>query len=387
MSQGITILGATGTVGRQTLEVAVQQGIPIVALGAGSNDQALLELCQLCRPAYVALQDGAAATRLELALRRANLAVRVLAGSEGVCALATLPEVDCVMASIVGAAGLLPTLCAVRAGKRVLVANKESLVMAGRLLMAEARVHGARIVPIDSEHNAVFQCLAAGRHGLKYIALTASGGAVRDVPLHLLPHITPEQACRHPNWSMGRKISVDSATMVNKGLEVIEACVLFDVTPDQVEVVLHPESIVHALVGFVDGSVMAQMAYPDMRIPIAQALAFPERAPSGIPPLPVHRLGTLHFETVDAVRYPALALCLAAAVQGGWAPLVLSAANEVAVEAFLAGCLPFTGIAALLEAVMMRAGVQNEPHDVDDMLALDAQARTEARSMLARFAA
>lgn len=387
MNSGIAILGATGTVGRQTLDVAARQNIPIVALGAGSNEAALYRLCLRHHPDYAALHDVAAAQRLESAIRHAGLATRVLAGREGLCALAALPEATCVMAGIVGAAGLLPTLDAIRAGKRVLVANKEVLVMAGGLLMAEARTHGAQIVPIDSEHNAVFQCLAAGRAGLEYIALTASGGAVRDIPLQQLPYITPEQACRHPNWTMGRKISVDSATMVNKGLEVIEACVLFDVAADRVRVVLHPESIVHALVGFVDGSVLAQMAHPDMRIPIAQALAFPGRAPSGAPLLDVQRMGALHFEAIDPARYPALALCLSAAAQGGCAPLILSAANEVAVEAFLSGRLPFTGITAVLDAVMGRAGHHGEPHGVEDMLALDELARGEAQVVLSRFAA
>ena len=386
--KGITILGATGTVGRQALDVALRQGIPVVALGAGSNDEALFAQCLEHRPTYAAMHDVAAVRRLEIALGHAGLATQVFFGMEGLCALAALPQADCVMASIVGAAGLLPTLHAVRAGKRVLVANKEALVMAGRMLVAEAKTHGAEIVPIDSEHNAVFQCLAAGRQGLEYIALTASGGAVRDVPLQYLAAVTPEQACRHPNWVMGRKISVDSATMVNKGLEVIEACVLFDVTPEQVQVVLHPESIIHALVGFVDGSVLAQLAHPDMRIPIAQALAFPGRAPSGAPPLIVQRLGTLRFEDIDPMRYPALPLCLEAARHGALAPLVLSAANEVAVEGFLAGRLPFTGIAAVLEVMMDRAlGRHGEPKTVDDLLALDEQVRSEARTLLARFAA
>ena len=387
MNGGIVILGATGTVGRQTLDVAARQDMPIVALGAGSNEVALYRLCLEHHPRYAALHDVAAAQRLECAVRDAGLATRVLAGREGLCALAALPEAACVMAGIVGAAGLLPTLEAIRAGKRVLVANKEVLVMAGSLLMAEASTHGAELIPIDSEHNAVFQCLAAGRVGLEYIALTASGGAVRDIPLHQLPFITPAQACRHPNWTMGRKISVDSATMVNKGLEVIEACILFDVAAHKVQVVLHPESIVHGLVGFVDGSVLAQLAHPDMRIPIAQALAFPGRAPSGASLLDAQRMGTLHFEAVDPARYPALSLCLSAAAQGGSAPLVLSAANEVAVEAFLMGRLPFTGIAAVLEAVMGRAGHHSAPHGVDDLLALDELARGEARVVLSRFAA
>ena len=330
--------------------------------------------------------------RLDRACAEAGLPVEVLAGRDGLERVASLPEVDCVMAAIVGAAGLLPTLAAVRAGKRVLLANKEALVMSGDLFMAEAREHAAQILPIDSEHNAIFQCLpdgfaadvgkaGIGALGVRRLLLTSSGGPFRELDTTALADVTPEQACAHPNWVMGRKISVDSATMMNKGLELIEACRLFATTPDGVQIVVHPQSVVHSLVEYADGSVLAQMATPDMRVPIAHALAWPGRIESGAPALDVFGIARLTFEPPDETRFPAIRLAYAAAREGGTAAAILNAANEEAVEAFLAGRLSFPAIASIVEGT--RATLPAGPADeLDAVLAADRQARDVARGLI-----
>ncbi|MGH8430239.1 MAG: 1-deoxy-D-xylulose-5-phosphate reductoisomerase, partial [Solimonas sp.] len=294
------------------------------------------------------------------------------------------PQADQVMSAIVGAAGLLPTLAAVRAGKRVLVANKEPLVMAGALLMDEARRHGATIIPIDSEHNAIFQCLPAPARcgqvpkGVQRLILTASGGPFRETPLEQLPGVTPQQAVRHPNWVMGQKISVDSATMMNKGLELIEAAVLYALPPERLDVVIHPESAIHSIVEYVDGSMLAQLGQPDMRVPIAHALAWPERWESGVAGLDLAALGRCRFEAPDERRFPCLRLARQALHQGGVLPNALNAANEVAVEAFLQLRLAYTGIPAVIEQVMDAAAGRDPDHDLDGILAMDAWARGKA---------
>jgi 1-deoxy-D-xylulose-5-phosphate reductoisomerase len=324
--------------------------------------------------------------------------IEVLSGTEGIETVASLPEVDYVVAAIVGAAGLRPALAAVRSGKRVLLANKEVLVMAGKLFMEEVRRHGVWLLPLDSEHNAIFQCLppqfiqtqvspggseqGLGRVGVKRIWLTASGGPFRTTSLADLAHVTPQQACAHPNWVMGRKISVDSATMMNKGLEVIEACWLFNTTSEHVQVVIHPQSVIHSLVEYLDGSFLAQLSHPDMRVPIAHALGWPDRISSGAPVLDLMRLGALNFEPADTGRYPCLRLAYQAMQAGGTAPAVLNAANEVAVQAFLDGALAFTAIPWVIEATLSALS-PCEATTLDVILAHDAQAREIAAHQVA----
>lgn len=386
---GLVVLGSTGTIGENTLDVAARHPgrFRVVALAARSNDEALHAQCLRCRPDYAALHDRAAAARLTDRLRNSGLSTRVLAGPESLTAVATLPEASIVMAAIVGAAGLAPTLAAAGAGKRLLLANKESLVLAGTLLIDAARASGARILPIDSEHNAVFQCLPADAGmpgpppGVARIWLTASGGPFLRTPAGELATVTPEQAVAHPNWRMGPKISVDSATLMNKGLELIEACHLFRVEPERVRVLIHPQSIVHSLVEYTDGSVLAQMSQPDMRVPIAHALGWPDRLESGVAPLDLVQIGKLSFEAPDLERFPCLALALDAARAGGTAPAVLNAANEIAVAAFLGRRLNFAGIAAVIESVLQ----QHQARPVGtlaDALAADAWARERATAAL-----
>jgi 1-deoxy-D-xylulose-5-phosphate reductoisomerase len=328
-----------------------------------------------------------AAARLEGELRARKAPTQVVGGVDGIVEIAALAEVDSVMAAIVGAAGLRSTLAAARAGKRLLLANKESLVMAGPLLMQTVRDSGALLLPIDSEHNAVFQCLPPNTRcgesppGVKKILLTASGGPFLDADRARLDRVTPDEACAHPNWVMGRKISVDSATLMNKGLEFIEACLLFNVRPDQVEVVIHRESIVHSLVEYVDGSMLAQLGAPDMRTPIAHALAWPERVTSGVQSLDLVKVGHLRFEAPDLRRFPALALAQDAALAGGLRPASLNAANEVAVSAFLEGGLNFARIPAVIESVMATTS-GGEIRDLNDVLAADAEARERASSFI-----
>jgi 1-deoxy-D-xylulose-5-phosphate reductoisomerase len=387
--KGVAILGSTGSVGEHTLDVIARHPdqFRVAALGANRNVDRLAEQCARFDVPYAALADASAAAGLEAALRARGARTRVLAGAESLVEIAALPEVDHVMAAIVGAAGLPSTLAAARAGKRLLLANKESLVMAGTLLMQIVRDSGATLLPIDSEHNAVFQCLprdarcGEAPRGVKRILLTASGGPFLDSDRSRLESVTPEEACRHPNWVMGRKISVDSATLMNKGLEFIEACLLFGVEPHQVEVLIHRESIVHSLVEYVDGSVLAQLGAPDMRTPIAHALAWPERVTSGVQSLDLIKVGQLRFEAPDLKRFPALALAQEAARAGGSRPASLNAANEVAVSAFLEGGLNFARIPAVIESVMA-ATSSGAIRDLDDVLAADAEARARATSLI-----
>ena len=389
--QQITILGSTGSIGVSTLDVVARHPdrYRIVALTAHRRDDILFEQCLRFKPRYAVLLDEAAAARLAQRVAAAGLEVEVLCGDAALQRVASLPEVDAVMAAIVGAAGLQPTLAAARAGKKILLANKETLVMAGRIFMETVRRHGATLLPIDSEHNAIFQALPGGyagnpgASGVSKILLTASGGPFRTTPLAGLQHITPEQACAHPNWVMGRKISVDSATMMNKGLEVIEAHWLFNAAADDIQVVVHPQSVVHSLVQYVDGSVLAQLGNPDMRTPIAYALAYPERIEAGVAPLDLVKIGALNFEAPDFVRFPCLALAYQALRAGGTAPAVLNAANEVAVAAFLDERISFLAIPRLIEEVLAALPVMMV-NTLDDVLAADAAARAAAREIILR---
>ena len=394
MMKKLTVLGATGSIGVSTLDVVARHPdrYEVVALTGNSRVDVLYEQCLRHRPRYAVIGREQDVAGLTERLRSAGLATAVLAGPAALEFVAALPEVDAVMAAIVGAAGLQPTLAAVRAGKQVLLANKEVLVMAGALFMAEVQAHGATLLPIDSEHNAVFQSLPAGyagnpaAAGVSHILLTASGGPFRATPLDRLRSVTPEQAVAHPNWSMGRKISVDSATMMNKGLEVIEARWLFDLTPEQIQVVVHPQSVIHSLVQYVDGSVIAELGNPDMRTPIAHALAWPERVAAGVAPLDLPKIAQLNFESPDLDRFPCLALAYRALHAGGNAAAVLNAANEVAVAAFLDGRLSFLGIADVIAATMDALPVEDMP-DLSAILAADEQARAAAVELVARRAA
>jgi 1-deoxy-D-xylulose-5-phosphate reductoisomerase len=380
--QKVTILGSTGSVGVSTLDVIERHPdrFRVVALTAHSKADMLFAQCVRHRPRYAVIAHAHQAEALRRRLRLAGLDTEVLAGEEALEHVAALPEVDTVMAAIVGIAGLTPTFAAACAGKKVLLANKEALVTAGPVLMTAARTAGAAILPIDSEHNAVFQALPRDYRGdlpaagVRRILLTASGGPFRTTPLRELAHVTPQAACAHPNWVMGRKISVDSATMMNKGLEVIEARWLFNARPDRIEVVIHPQSVVHSLVEYVDGSVIAQLGHPDMRTPIAHALAFPERIEAGVDFLDLARIGALHFERPDASRFPCLTLAYEALAAGGCAPAILNAANEVAVERFLAGAIAFTDIPQLIQAVLARCE-GGALRTLDDVLEADRAAR------------
>ncbi|TBU95567.1 1-deoxy-D-xylulose-5-phosphate reductoisomerase [Stutzerimonas kirkiae] len=387
----VTILGATGSIGLSTLDVVARHPdrYEVFALTGHSRVHELYELCRRYRPRYAVVADDVAAARLRCQLRDDGVATQVLAGEQGLVDVAGHDEVDVVMAAIVGAAGLRPTLAAVHASKRLLLANKEALVMSGALFMQALRDSSATLLPIDSEHNAIFQCLPAdyarglARAGVRRILLTASGGPFREMPLAELENVSPAQACAHPNWSMGRKISVDSASMMNKGLELIEACWLFDARPQQVEVVIHPQSVVHSMVDYVDGSVLAQLGNPDMRTPIAHALAWPERVDSGVSPLDLLRIGRLDFQAPDERRFPCLRLAREAAQAGGTAPAILNATNEVAVDAFLTGRIRFTQIAGMIEHVL-QCLPRTRVDCLDDVLDADARARDLARHWLAR---
>lgn len=392
--QQVCVLGATGSIGLSTLDVIARhpQRYRVFALTGFSRMAELKVLCLQHRPVFAVTADEASARGLQQALLAAGLDTRVLAGEAGLSEVASHPDVDVVMAAIVGAAGLRPTLAAVRAGKKVLLANKEALVMSGALFMQAVHEHGATLLPIDSEHNAIFQCLpgdyARGLEvvGVRRILLTASGGPFREMPLAELEHVSPEQACAHPNWSMGRKISVDSASMMNKGLELIEACWLFAARPSQVEVVVHPQSVIHSLVDYVDGSVLAQLGNPDMRTPIANALAWPERIASGVAPLDLFAVARLDFQHPDEQRFPCLRLARQAAEVGGSAPAMLNAANEVAVAAFLERRIRFTDIARIIEDVLDREAVV-AVESLDAVFAADAQARRLANGWLSRSGA
>ncbi|MEG5266678.1 1-deoxy-D-xylulose-5-phosphate reductoisomerase [Pseudomonas sp. JDS28PS106] len=389
--QQITVLGATGSIGLSTLDVIARHPAryQVFALTGFTRVAQLLALCVKHTPRFAVVPDQDVARKLQDDLAVAGLDTRVLVGEKGLCEVASHPQVDAVMAAIVGAAGLRPTLAAVEAGKKVLLANKEALVMSGALFMQAVRHSGAVLLPIDSEHNAIFQCLPQDYSrglqavGVRRIMLTASGGPFRQTPLAQLQDVTPEQACAHPVWSMGRKISVDSASMMNKGLELIEACWLFDARPAQVEVVIHPQSVIHSLVDYVDGSVLAQLGNPDMRTPIANALAWPERVDSGVSPLDLFRIGRLDFEEPDEQRFPCLRLARQAAEAGGSAPAMLNAANEVAVAAFLDGRIRYLDIARMIEDVLVEEAVV-EVENLDAVFAADSRARILSERWLAR---
>ncbi|WP_300657391.1 1-deoxy-D-xylulose-5-phosphate reductoisomerase [Pseudomonas sp.] len=389
--QQITVLGATGSIGLSTLDVIARHPAlyQVFALSGFTRLVELEALCMIYRPRYAVVPDERSARHLQGGLHAAGLATRVLFGEQGLCEVAAHPEVDAVMAAIVGAAGLKPTLAAVEAGKKVLLANKEALVMSGALFIDAVRRSGSVLLPIDSEHNAIFQCLpgdyARGldQVGVRRILLTASGGPFRETPLAQLHEVSPEQACAHPNWSMGRKISVDSASMMNKGLELIEVCWLFDAKPAQVEVVIHPQSVIHSLVDYVDGSVLAQLGNPDMRTPISHALAWPQRIDSGVAPLDLFAIARLDFQAPDEQRFPCLRLAREAAEAGGSVPAMLNAANEVAVAAFLERRIRFPEIASIIEAVLnAEPGVAVE--NVEAVLAADRRARELAGQWLSR---
>jgi len=390
----LTILGSTGTIGLNTLDVVARNpdGFQVLALTANTNDERLAEQCLEWLPRYAVMADAAGARRLRARLEGRCADTEILDGVAGLEQVASAAEVDFVMAGIVGAAGLLPSLAAARAGKRVLLANKEALVMSGRLFMAAVRDNGAELLPIDSEHNAIFQCMPEARAGdldaagIRRILLTASGGPFRLSSPAELAAVTPEQACAHPNWVMGRKISVDSATMMNKGLEVIEACWLFETRPERVQVVIHPQSIVHSMVEYDDGSVLAQLGNPDMRTPIAHALAWPERMHSGVDSLDLTSAGALTFEPADTGTFPCLRLGFEAAASGGAASATLNAANEIAVAAFLDGRIRFTDIARILETAL-EGHPGGEPGSLEEVLAIDAEARRHANRQVSGLAA
>ncbi|MEB0045708.1 MULTISPECIES: 1-deoxy-D-xylulose-5-phosphate reductoisomerase [unclassified Pseudomonas] len=389
--QQITVLGATGSIGLSTLDVIARhpERYQVFALSGFTRLSELLALCVRHTPRFAVVPEATAARGLQDDLRAAGLATRVLVGEEGLCQVASDPEVDAVMAAIVGAAGLRPTLAAVEAGKKILLANKEALVMSGALFMQAVRKSGSVLLPIDSEHNAIFQCMphdfarGLGAVGVRRILLTASGGPFRQTPMAELAHVSPEQACAHPNWSMGRKISVDSASMMNKGLELIEACWLFDAKPSQVEVVIHPQSVIHSLVDYVDGSVLAQLGNPDMRTPIANALAWPERIDSGVAPLDLFSIARLDFHAPDEGRFPCLRLARQAAESGNSAPAMLNAANEVAVAAFLDGRVGYLEIAGIIEEVLSLEPVV-AVNDLEAVFTADAKARVLAEQWLSR---
>lgn len=388
--QKLVVLGATGSIGVNTLDVVSRHPgrYEVLALSAHSKIDLLAEQCARFSPRFAVVGSNEAAAKLEGLLRQSGTGTTVLAGVESLETIASLPEADTVMAAIVGAAGLRPTLAAAKAGKKILLANKEALVMAGPVFMKEVERNNAILLPIDSEHNAIYQALPRDYSsnlevsGVRRLLLTASGGPFRQMSQESLDQVTPDQACAHPNWVMGRKISVDSATMMNKGLEVIEAHWLFNAPPDRIEVVIHPQSVIHSMVEYADGSVIAQLGNPDMRTPIAYALAFPERIEAGVAPLDLCQIGTLNFERPDLKRFPCLGLAYEALAKGGNAPAVLNAANEVAVEAFLEGKLAFTRIPAVIERVLADISWA-EVARLEDVLVADAGAREAARHCVA----
>lgn len=389
--RALSILGSTGSVGASTLDVVRRNpdAFRVEALTARRSVIELAEQCAEFRPTLAVVADPNSVGQLREELRKRGLSTAAASGVDGLARAATLPEADTVVAAIVGSAGLLPTLAAAEAAKRVLLANKESAVMAGGLLMEAVGRNGATLIPIDSEHNAIFQCLPSAGvvadAGVDRILLTASGGPFLDMAPEELADVTPEQACAHPNWDMGRKISVDSATMMNKGLEIIEACRLFGVEPERVQVVVHPQSIIHSLVQYRDGSVLAQLGNPDMRTPIAHALAWPERIESGAEPLDLFDVGRLDFREPDLERFPCLGLAMEAAIAGGGQPIWLNAANEIAVQAFLDGRISFSAIAALIASVLAECRASS-PGTIEEIIAADREARQKAREKLADFA-
>lgn len=392
MKQSLTVLGATGSIGGSTLDIVRRHRdrYQVFALSAARNATLLAEQIAEFSPRFAVLTEAAAAAQLR-ALLPSDCPTTVLHGPDALVQIAEHPEVDMVMAAIVGAAGLLPNLAAARAGKKVLLANKESLVMAGPLFMQAVKEGGATLLPIDSEHNAIFQSLPHdyqgefGRHGVEKILLTASGGPFRGRTFASLMEVTPAQAVAHPNWSMGAKISVDSATLMNKGLELIEACFLFNCTPEQVQVVVHKQSVIHSMVQYCDGSVLAQLGQPDMRTPIAYGMAWPERIASGVQPLDLFALARFDFEAPDEAAFPCLTLARRAFAQGGTMPAVLNAANEIAVAAFLAEQIRFTDIPELISKVMSEHQCQ-EADNLESILAADGFARSRGNAWLADHA-
>jgi len=389
--QSLTLLGATGSIGRSTLDVVARHPdrFRIHALTAHTRIDELAELCRRFRPDRAVVADAASAVRLRAALAAEHPVCVIDHGADALCEVASAPEVDVVMAAIVGGAGLAPGLAAARAGKRILLANKEALVMAGDLMLDAVAASGGLLLPVDSEHNAIFQCLPIDARGgadtsrVRRLLLTASGGPFRTASIERMRAATPDQACAHPNWSMGRKISVDSATLMNKGLEVIEARWLFGVEPERISVVVHPQSVIHSMVEYVDGSVLAQMGQPDMRTPIASALAWPSRISAGVAPLDLTAIGTLTFEAPDFTRFPCLQLAFDALAEGAWASIALNAANEIAVDRFLAGRLGFLAIADAIRATLdALAGASAE--SIDAIFALDQRARQFAAEFIDR---
>ena len=387
--QSLTILGATGSIGVSTLDVVARHPdrYRIFALTGQTRIDVLAEQCAQFQPEVAVVVDADAAERLQKLIRDRGLKTNVVYGEQALCDVASADACDTVMAAIVGAAGLGPSLAAAKAGKKLLLANKEALVISGQLFMDAVAASGSTLLPIDSEHNAIFQCLPIGyqrvppQHGIRKILLTASGGPFLDRELSSFDSITPEQAVAHPNWSMGRKISVDSATMMNKGLEVIEAYWLFGASASQIEVVIHPQSVIHSMVSYADGSVLAQLGNPDMRTPIAHALAYPERIDSGVDAIDLARIGQLNFREPDRVRFPCLQLAFDALHAGGSAPAVLNAANEVAVQAFLDKQIGFTRISALIAETLSRVPAASVD-TLESLLAQDSKARDQARALL-----
>lgn len=394
----MTILGSTGSVGTSTLSVVRSNpdDFTVKALVAGRNVDVMAQQCLEFQPAYASMADEASARALRAILAEQGCRTEVLSGQDAAIELAALDDVDQVMSAIVGAAGLLPTLAAVRAGKQVLLANKESLVTCGRIFMDAVRQSQSQLLPIDSEHNAIFQSLpetvqtqlgfaSLKEHGISRIILTGSGGPFRELPLNHFSYVTPEQACAHPNWSMGRKISVDSATMMNKGLEYIEARWLFNASAAEMEVIIHPQSVIHSMVRYCDGSVLAQLGSPDMRTPIAHAMAYPQRVKTEVEALDFCKMGAMTFGAPDYARYPCLQLAIEASNTGQAATTALNAANEISVAAFLNGELRFTDIASLNREVMEQL-VSAEPDSVEEVLHIDALARARAKDKLRTFA-
>ena len=393
----LAVLGSTGSIGCNTLDVVRHnpEKFTVTALVAGKNVARMVEQCLEFAPRYAVIDDALSAQAVKLALREHGSLTEVLSGQQAACDVAALDDVDQVMAAIVGAAGLLPTLAAIRAGKVILLANKESLVTCGRLFLEAVKQHHARLLPVDSEHNAIFQSLPQSfqsnlgyadlaQHGVSSILLTGSGGPFRETPISELSAMTPDQACRHPNWSMGRKISVDSATMMNKGLEYIEARWLFNASAQQMEVLIHPQSVIHSMVRYQDGSVLAQLGEPDMRTPIANTMAWPHRVVSGAKPLDFCKMGSLSFSEPDYARYPCLKLAMEAFEQGQAATTALNAANEIAVAAFLDGQIRFTDIAAVNLAVLEHLEL-SEPQSVEAVMEIDVRAREEAAVQAKHF--
>ncbi|GAC33616.1 1-deoxy-D-xylulose-5-phosphate reductoisomerase [Paraglaciecola polaris] len=392
--QNVCILGATGSIGQNTIDVVLRhpEQYCVYALTAHNSIEKLIEQAKLCQPTFIVLSDANCFKQAKQALVNAGLNTELLCGAQALADVASADEVDIVMAAIVGGAGLLPTIAAVKAGKKVLLANKESLVMSGELFMNAVREHNAQLLPIDSEHNAIFQCLPhdyqyanMAASGISSILLTGSGGPFRETPLAELSRVTPAQACAHPNWDMGQKISVDSATMMNKGLEFIEARWLFGLQSSDIQVVLHPQSIIHSMVQYCDGSVLAQMGNPDMRTPIAHGLAFPNRIESGVKPLDFQTVSNFTFNLPEPERYPNLYLAIDASNAGQYATTALNAANEVAVAAFLAGQIGFTQIAQVNEqCVTQMNGCQLD--DIDAIVAWDLECRNAAQQIISAYA-